>query len=138
MHGTTNILCSYYAYRLDGDLLWSRGYRYLLLHAGYCMAPWSAPYQSVGFSDDHAVTLPACFSTLKPRLPEIVEHYEIRNPVFHLPAIKHKFAENSLQYCLIKLINEEHSFSMMSDKVERTLTLFYSFKVCIKDIALQF
>ena len=39
--------------------------------------------------------LPACFSTLKPRLPEIVEHYEIRNPVFHLPAIKHNFAENS-------------------------------------------
>ena len=74
--------------------------------------------------------LPACFSTLKPRLPEIVEHYEIRNPVFHLPAIKHKFAENSLQYCLIKLINEEHSFSMMSDKVERTS--FYSFKVFVK------
>ena len=63
--------------------------------------------------------LPACFSTLKPRLPEITEHYEIRNPVFHLPAIKHKFAENSLQYCLTKLINEEHSFSMMSDKVEK-------------------
>ena len=58
--------------------------------------------------------LPTCFSTLKPRLPEIVEHYEIRNPVFHLPAIKHKFEENSLQYCLIKLINEEHSFSMTS------------------------
>ena len=74
--------------------------------------------------------LPACFSTLKPRLPEIVEHYEIRNPVFHLPAIKHKFAENSLQYCVIKLINEEHSFSMMSDKVEKTS--FYSFKVFIK------
>ena len=63
--------------------------------------------------------LPACFSTLIPRLPEIVEHYEVRNPVFHLPVIKHKFAENSLQYCLIKLINEEHSFSMMSDKGER-------------------
>ena len=74
--------------------------------------------------------LPACFSTLKPRLSEIVEHYEIRNPVFHLPAIKHKFAENSLQYCLIKLINEEHSFSMMSDMMERTS--FYSFKVFIK------
>ena len=62
--------------------------------------------------------LPACFSTLKPRLPEIVEHHETRNPVFHLPAIKHKIAENSLQY--IELINEEHSFNMMSDKVERT------------------
>ena len=69
--------------------------------------------------------LPVCFSTIKPRLPEIVEHYEIRNLVFHLSAIKHKFAENSLQYCLLKPINEEYSFSMMSDKVERTS--FYSF-----------
>ena len=49
--------------------------------------------------------LPECFSTIKPKLPEIIEHYEIRNPVFHLPAIKHKFAENVLQYCLIKQIN---------------------------------
>ena len=61
--------------------------------------------------------LPECISPMKPKLPEKVEHYEIRNPVFHLPAIKHKFAENSLQYCLIKHINEEHCFSMMSDKV---------------------
>ena len=60
--------------------------------------------------------LQECFSTIKPKLPEIIEHYEIRNPVFHLPAIKHKFAENLLQYCLIKQINEEHCFSMMSDK----------------------
>ena len=74
--------------------------------------------------------LPACFSTLKPKLPEIVEHNEIRNPVFHLPAIKYKFAENLLQYCLIKLINEEYSFSMMSDKVEKTS--FYSFNVFVK------
>ena len=74
--------------------------------------------------------LPECFSTIKLKLPEIIEHYEIRNPVFHLPAIKHKFAENLLQYCLIKEINEEHCFSMMSDNVQRTL--FYSFKVLIK------
>ena len=74
--------------------------------------------------------LPDCFSTMKPKLPEIIEHYKIRNPVFHLPAIKHKFAENLLQYCLIKHINEEHSFSMMSDNVQRTS--FYSFKVFIK------
>ena len=74
--------------------------------------------------------LPECFSTIKPKLPEIIEHYEIRNPVFYLPAIKHKFAENLLQYCLIKQINEEHCFSMMSDKVQRTS--FYSFKVFLK------
>ena len=74
--------------------------------------------------------LSACFSTIKPRLPEIVEHYEIRNSVFHLPALKHKFAENSLQYYLMKPINDERRFSMMSDKVKRTS--FYNFKVFIK------
>ena len=58
-----------------------------------------------------------------------MKHYEIRNPVFHLPAIKHKFAESLLQYYLIKQINEEHCLSM-SDKVQRTS--FYSFKVFIK------
>ena len=36
--------------------------------------------------------LPKCFSTIKPKLPVITEHYEIRNPVYHLPAIKHTFA----------------------------------------------
>ena len=74
--------------------------------------------------------LTECFSTIKPKPPEIIEHYEIRNPVFHLPAIKHKFVEKLLQYCLINVINEEHCFSMISDKVQRTL--FYSFKVFIK------
>ena len=54
--------------------------------------------------------LPKCFSKIKPSLPVITEHYEIRNPVFHLPAIKHKFAESSLQYCLIELINEQNCF----------------------------
>ena len=74
--------------------------------------------------------LPECFLTMKPKLPVIIQHYEIRNPVFHLPAIKHKFAENLLQYCLIKQINKERCFSMMSDKVQRTS--LYSFKVFIK------
>ena len=55
----------------------------------------------------------------------MTEHYEIRNPVFHLPAIKHKFAKSSLQYCLIKLINEQNRFNEMTDKVQRTL--IYSF-----------
>ena len=74
--------------------------------------------------------LPECYSTMKPKLPEIIEHYEIRNPVFQHPAIKHKFAKNVLQFCFIKHINEVHCFSMMSEKMERTS--FYSFKVLIK------
>ena len=74
--------------------------------------------------------LPKCISTIKPKLPEIIEHFEIRNPVLHLPAIKHKFAGNVLQYCLIKHINEEYCFSMMSDKVKKIS--FYCFHVFIK------
>ena len=79
--------------------------------------------------------LPKCFSTIKPNLPVITEHYEIRNPVFHLPAIKHKFAESSLQYCLIKLINEQNCFNEMTDKVQRTS--IYSFKVFLKQRVLD-
>ena len=35
---------------------------------------------------------------MKPVLPTATERYEIRNPLFHTPAIKHKFAECSFQY----------------------------------------
>ena len=79
--------------------------------------------------------LPKCFSTIKPNLPVITEHYEIRNPVFHLPAIKHKFAESSLQYCLIKLINEQNCFNEMTDKMQRTS--IYSFKFFLKQRVLD-
>ena len=79
--------------------------------------------------------LPKCFSTIKPNLPVITEHYEVRNPVFHLPVIKHKFAESSLQYCLIKLINEQNCFNEMTDKVQRTS--IYSFKVFLKQRVLD-
>ena len=58
-----------------------------------------------------------CFSTIKPKLPKISEHYEIRNPVFHLSTIKHKLVESSMQYCFIKHINKEHCVSMMPDKI---------------------
>ena len=46
--------------------------------------------------------LPEYFSFVKPVLPTATERYEMRNPSFHTPAIKHKFAECSLQYCLDK------------------------------------
>ena len=67
--------------------------------------------------------------TIKPKLPIITEHYEIRN-VFHLPTIK-----SSLQYCLIKLINEQNCFNEMTDKVQRTS--IYSFKVFLEQRVLD-
>ena len=68
-----------------------------------------------------------CFSLYKPVLPVVNEKYEIRNPGFHLPVINHKFAEQSLKYCLIGQLNKDHSFIIIADKALRVL--FYSFEV---------
>ena len=74
--------------------------------------------------------LPEYFSFMKPVLPTATERYEIRNPSFHTPAIKHKFAECSLQYCLINQLNSENCFALLTDKV--SMNSFYSFKVFVK------
>ena len=39
-------------------------------------------------------TLPTYFDTVKPVLPQICNYYEVRVPYFHLPGIKHRFAEH--------------------------------------------
>ena len=57
--------------------------------------------------------LPEYFSFMKPVLPTATERYEIRNPSFHTPAIKHKFAECSLQYCLINQLNSENCSALL-------------------------
>ena len=56
--------------------------------------------------------------------------YQIKQSMFHTPAIKHKFAECSLQYCLINQLNSENCFALLTDKVN--LNSFYSFKVFVK------
>ena len=39
---------------------------------------------------------------------------QIRAPMFHLPMIRHTFAEHSIRYCLINLLNKDtHSTSIM-------------------------
>ena len=53
--------------------------------------------------------------------------YEIQCSTFQPSNIN---SQNLLHYCLIKRINEEHCFSVVSDKVRKTS--FYSFKVFIK------
>ena len=50
--------------------------------------------------------LPTYFVEWKPELSRVCVHYEIRGPVFHLPVIKHTFAEHSLRYCLVKQLKE--------------------------------
>ena len=49
---------------------------------------------------------PSYFNYMKPSLPVICNYYDIRNPKFRLPPIKHAFAEQMIQYCLINLLNK--------------------------------
>ena len=63
-------------------------------------------------------------------LPVVTVRYEIRSPSFYAPAIKQKFAECSLQYCLINQLNSENCFALLTDEV--STNSFYSFKVFIK------
>ena len=51
--------------------------------------------------------LPSYFNYMKPSLPVICNCYGIRNPKFQLPPIKHAFTEQVIQYCLIKLLNND-------------------------------
>ena len=50
--------------------------------------------------------LPLYFSTMKPTLPTVCRRYEIRAPMFHLPMIRHTFAEHSIRFCLINLLKD--------------------------------
>ena len=50
--------------------------------------------------------LPIYFENFKPTLPKIDQLYNVRKQVFHLPKIKHKFAEQLPDYQLVKLLNK--------------------------------
>ena len=54
------------------------------------------------------------FENCKQTLPRIDQLYNFGNPVFHLPKIKHKFAEQLPDYQLVKLLNENGSFRISS------------------------
>ena len=51
--------------------------------------------------------LPSYFNYMKPNLPVICNYSGIRKPKFHLPIIRHVFAEQLIQYNLIKIINDD-------------------------------
>ena len=69
--------------------------------------------------------LPTYFVKWRPELPRVCTRYEIRSPVFHLPVIKHKFAEHSLRYCLFKQLNREKCSILITSKVHT-----HSFQGC--------
>ena len=65
---------------------------------------------------------------MKPPLPQVCTHYDIRSPVFHLLDIGHSFAEQSIRYCLIERLNAEKS---RVDIIHNTS--LYNFKMSIKN-----
>ncbi len=74
--------------------------------------------------------VPSYFISMLPELPRICEHYNIRRPTFHLPKIRHGFAEQLLQYCLIKLLNSENATILIVSKVHTHS--YFGFKCYVK------
>ena len=58
-----------------------------------------------------------------------------RSPTYHLPLIRHKFAENSLRYCLIKQLNRERCSFLITAKVH-THT-YQGYKIYLKHNAID-
>ena len=69
---------------------------------------------------------------MTPELPNTCNRYELRKPLFfRLPLIKHKFAEQSLHYCLIKQLNIENG-CILTTSAFHTHTLFVASKIISK------
>ena len=49
------------------------------------------------------------YDVMIPMVHNICNIYNIRHPTFHLPLVKHDFAEQRLDYQLIKLLNTNES-----------------------------
>ena len=65
---------------------------------------------------------------MKPVLPIICTRYEVRNPICHLPDIRHSFGEQSIGYCLIKQLNAEDG-SLATDVVLTESFLIYKIHI---------
>ena len=63
-------------------------------------------------------TLPPNCIVVKPILPQICEFHVIRKPLYHLPNIKHQFAEQLIKYHLVKLLNNTHGSTLITAKVQ--------------------
>ena len=78
--------------------------------------------------------MPIYFVDWKPVLPRVctlivLSMYNIRRPIFHPPFIKHGFAEQRLDYQLIKILNV-HGSMLFARKVQHLF--FYAFKTFVK------
>ena len=60
--------------------------------------------------------LPLYFSAMKPTLPTVCRRHEVRTPMFHLPMIRHTFAEHSIRFCLINLLKQGYTLYLNNGK----------------------
>ena len=75
--------------------------------------------------------LPPYFNMLKPSMPLVCDYYGVRNPKIHLPTIRHHFAKQLVQYCLIKLLNNDNEYTTLNKSKIYTQT-FFTFKLNLK------
>ena len=69
-----------------------------------------------------------------PKIPVACARYELRNPKSHLPTIKHKYAENSIRYCLVRQLNSEVTWASTVEIKNMVFTTPYPrFKTLIKN-----
>ena len=78
--------------------------------------------------------LPIYFENMKPVLPRICDNYDIRRPAFHLPLIKHDFAEQLLCYQLTTMLNENSSTRFPSKVCTHS---FSGFRYYLKNVIID-
>ena len=75
--------------------------------------------------------LPSYFENMKPVQPVACNYYGIRKPKLHPPIINHEFGEQMVQYCLIKILNEDnHETTLNKNNIYSQS--FFTFKVTLK------
>ena len=75
--------------------------------------------------------LPPYFDMLKPSMPLVCDYYGLRNPKIHLLTIRHDFAKQIVQYCLIKLLNKDNEYTTLNKSKIYTQS-FFTFKLNLK------
>ena len=75
--------------------------------------------------------LPSYFEYMKPVQPVACNDYRIRKPRLHPLTINHEFGEQMVQYCLIKILNNNnHETTLKKNNIYSQS--FFTFKVILK------
>ena len=72
---------------------------------------------------------------MKPTLPTVCRRYQIGAPIFHFPMIRHTFAEHSIWFYLINLLNKDTRYTSIMERVDTDP--YHSFKFYMKRQVLE-